>query len=104
MPIYEYSCKECGHELEVLQKMNDALLKTCPVCKKDSLKKLISASSFQLKGSGWYETDFKNKKKPEKETTNKEKNTKPEKNAKKSDTKKSSTKESTKKAENTAKK
>jgi putative FmdB family regulatory protein len=66
MPIYEYACTECNHELEVLQKMNDALLKQCPACGKNTLKKLISAAAFHLKGTGWYETDFKGSKKPEK--------------------------------------
>jgi putative FmdB family regulatory protein len=61
MPIYEYACKDCNHELEALQKMNDEPLKTCPECGKDSLNKQISAAGFRLKGSGWYETDFKNK-------------------------------------------
>ncbi len=62
MPIYEYACESCGHELEVLQKMSDAPLSDCPECSKPALKKLVSAAGFQLKGSGWYETDFKNKK------------------------------------------
>ena len=61
MPIYEYSCTHCGHELEVLQKMSDAPLQECPACHQPTLKKLISAVGFQLKGSGWYETDFKGK-------------------------------------------
>lgn len=61
MPIYEYACQQCGHELEALQKMSDDPLKDCPECGKAELKKLISAVGFQLKGSGWYETDFKNK-------------------------------------------
>ncbi|MCU7918831.1 MAG: zinc ribbon domain-containing protein [Candidatus Thiodiazotropha sp. (ex Dulcina madagascariensis)] len=59
MPIYEYRCEACGHELEALQKMSDPVLSECPACNKDSLKKLISAAGFRLKGSGWYETDFK---------------------------------------------
>jgi putative FmdB family regulatory protein len=61
MPIYEYVCKECGHELEALQKISDAPLLTCPACEKDALKKKISAPGFRLSGSGWYETDFKSK-------------------------------------------
>ena len=64
MPIYEYECRECGHKLEAIQRFSDAQLKTCPACSKDSLKKLISAAGFHLKGTGWYETDFKNKGKP----------------------------------------
>ena len=59
MPIYEYRCEACNHEMEVIQKMSDEPLKTCPECKQESLKKLISAAGFRLKGSGWYETDFK---------------------------------------------
>jgi putative FmdB family regulatory protein len=61
MPIYEYVCKECGHELEALQKISDAPLLACPACEKDELKKKISAPGFRLSGSGWYETDFKSK-------------------------------------------
>jgi putative FmdB family regulatory protein len=59
MPIYEYRCSACGHELEVLQKLSDPLLTTCPECGKPALTKLLSAAGFQLKGSGWYATDFK---------------------------------------------
>lgn len=59
MPIYEYRCEACNHELEALQKMSDEPLTECPECKQTSLKKLISAAGFRLKGSGWYETDFK---------------------------------------------
>ena len=59
MPIYEYQCTECGHELEALQKMSDDALTNCPACGQSGLRKLISASGFRLSGSGWYETDFK---------------------------------------------
>jgi len=59
MPIYEYRCSACGHELESLQKLADAPLTTCPSCGKESLTKLVSAAGFQLKGSGWYQTDFR---------------------------------------------
>ena len=59
MPIYEYRCSSCGHELETLQKFSDAPLTASPACSKDSLVKLISAAGFQLKGTGWYATDFK---------------------------------------------
>ena len=59
MPIYEYKCTSCGHKKEVLQKMSDAPLTQCPACGKATLSKLISAAGFQLKGSGWYATDFK---------------------------------------------
>jgi len=59
MPIYEYECSHCRYYLEVIQKLSDARLKKCPSCGKNALKKLISAPVFRLKGSGWYETDFK---------------------------------------------
>ena len=59
MPIYEYQCDACGHQHEVLQKISDDLLTSCPECGKDALKKIISAAGFRLSGNGWYETDFK---------------------------------------------
>jgi putative FmdB family regulatory protein len=59
MPIYEYQCSECGHQLEVLQKISDDPLKDCPACGKPTMKKMVTAAAFRLKGSGWYETDFK---------------------------------------------
>jgi putative FmdB family regulatory protein len=59
MPIYEYRCNECGHKLESLQKLADAPLVTCPACGRNALSKLVSVAGFQLKGSGWYATDFK---------------------------------------------
>jgi len=59
MPIYEYECAECGHYLDALQKMSDAPLTDCPECGASALARLISAPGFRLKGSGWYETDFK---------------------------------------------
>jgi putative FmdB family regulatory protein len=59
MPIYEYRCTDCGHRLEALQRLADAPLLVCPACGKESLTKLMSAVGFQLKGSGWYATDFK---------------------------------------------
>ena len=62
VPIYEYQCDKCEHKLEALQKMSDEPLKLCPECGKQSLRKLISAVAFRLSGSGWYETDFKDKK------------------------------------------
>jgi putative FmdB family regulatory protein len=61
MPIYEYQCTACSHTLEVLQKISDKALTDCPHCNESSLQKMISATSFRLKGSGWYETDFKKK-------------------------------------------
>ncbi|GIR40568.1 MAG: zinc ribbon domain-containing protein [Pseudomonadota bacterium] len=60
MPIYEYRCQSCGYEFDKLQRMSDAPLIDCPSCGESSLKKLVSAAGFRLKGSGWYETDFKN--------------------------------------------
>jgi putative FmdB family regulatory protein len=63
MPIYEYRCDDCGHQLEVVQKLSEEQLVSCPKCKNDSLKKIISAAGFRLKGDGWYETDFKSGKK-----------------------------------------
>ena len=59
MPIYEYQCQSCGHEHEALQKMSAEPLIHCPACSEPELKKKISAAGFRLKGSGWYETDFK---------------------------------------------
>lgn len=59
MPIYEYQCEACDHELEALQKLSDPVLVDCPECSKPALKKKISAAGFRLKGGGWYETDFK---------------------------------------------
>ncbi len=61
MPIYEYECQACGHVLDALQKISDDPLKHCPKCGQPALKKLLSAPRFRLKGSGWYETDFKDK-------------------------------------------
>jgi putative FmdB family regulatory protein len=59
MPIYEYQCKACGHELEAIQKISEEPLKFCPECGQPELNKLVSAAGFRLKGGGWYETDFK---------------------------------------------
>ena len=64
MPIYEYRCSSCGHKLEALQKLADAPLVECPSCDAAALVKLVSAAAFQLKGSGWYATDFKGGSKP----------------------------------------
>ena len=68
MPIYEYQCTACGHKLDAFQKMTDDPLKDCPECKEPGLKKCVTAAAFKLKGTGWYETDFKHQKKPEKKT------------------------------------
>lgn len=62
MPIYEYQCEACGHQEEVIQKISDKPLTKCPECGKNKMKKLVSSTAFQLKGEGWYVTDFKNKK------------------------------------------
>jgi putative FmdB family regulatory protein len=59
MPIYAYRCSQCGFEKDVLQKMSDAPLTTCPECKTENFSKQVTAAGFQLKGSGWYQTDFK---------------------------------------------
>jgi len=59
MPIYEYECQSCGHELEKIQRMSDEHLKDCPGCGKPELRRKVSAAGFRLKGGGWYETDFK---------------------------------------------
>ena len=68
MPFYEYQCTACGHRVEALQKMSDEPLVYCPECNEATLKKLISAAGFRLKGTGWYETDFKDSgKKPAKD-------------------------------------
>jgi len=66
MPIYEYRCSSCGHQQEFLQKVSDPPRTDCPKCHKPALSKLLSAAGFQLKGSGWYATDFKGKSTPAK--------------------------------------
>ncbi len=60
MPIYEYRCSDCGFQNEYLQKISEPPMAVCPSCGKESLRKLLSPAGFQLKGSGWYATDFKN--------------------------------------------
>jgi len=59
MPIYTYRCDSCGHAKDVLQKMSDSPLTTCPACAKETFTKQVTAAGFQLKGSGWYQTDFR---------------------------------------------
>lgn len=74
MPIYEYACRTCGHALEAFQKMSDTPLSQCPECGKQTLDKQVSAAAFRLKGTGWYQTDFKDqgkKKKSEKQDESK---------------------------------
>jgi putative FmdB family regulatory protein len=60
MPIYEYRCSSCGFQKEYLRKLSDPLLTVCPECGKETFSKMLSAAGFQLKGSGWYATDFRN--------------------------------------------
>jgi len=60
MPIYAYKCGSCGHAKDVLQKMSDAPLTECPACNAQAFSKQLTAPGFQLKGTGWYATDFKN--------------------------------------------
>ncbi len=61
MPIYQYSCTNCGHNIEALQKITDEPITICPNCGKETMSKLISLSNFQLKGDGWYKTTSNNK-------------------------------------------
>ncbi len=95
MPIYGYACKSCEHSFDALQKMSDPKLVDCPECGESSLRKLLSAPKFRLKGKGWYETDFKTGDKRniagdvEKKTDSK-KSDKADKTEKKSEPKKSS--------------
>ena len=66
MPIYEYQCVDCHHQFDVLQKITDPSPTECPACAKGPVTRLVSAAGFQLKGTGWYATDFKDKGKVEK--------------------------------------
>ena len=92
MPIYEYRCAECGHQEEVLQKVSEPPLTTCPACGKPKLQKLLSAAGFQLKGSGWYATDFKGGAKKPAAKSETQSETKPEKGAASKDDSKPDTK------------
>lgn len=74
MPFYEYECASCKYYLEVMQKISDAPLRKCPSCGRNTLKKLVSAPVFRLKGSGWYETDFKSEKEGQRNLVAAEKN------------------------------
>ena len=79
MPIYGYRCEACGEEHDVLQKVSEPPLTKCPACGKKALKKQLSAAGFQLKGSGWYATDFKSKAKaPAEKKTEAKTETKPD--------------------------
>lgn len=64
MPIYEYECRSCHHHFDLMQKFDDAPATVCPECAQETVTKLVSAAGFQLKGTGWYATDFKNKGNP----------------------------------------
>ena len=87
MPIYEYQCQGCGHQFDIIQKVSDKKLTLCPKCNQHKLKKLVTSAGFKLKGTGWYETDFKTgSKKNLVQSEPKEKKAKPE---KKESTKKS---------------
>jgi putative FmdB family regulatory protein len=95
MPIYEYQCTACQHRMELIQKVNDPAQTRCPNCSKDALVKLVSAAGFQLKGSGWYATDFKNKgSNPESNKTDKQEAANTEGSAKETTSNKDSTKTS----------
>ena len=96
MPIYEYECRKCGHQLEAIQKVSGPPLRKCPNCAQRTLQKLISSPVFRLKGSGWYETDFKSDKEGKRNLADS-----PEKDEKK-DEKKEEPKEDRKKEESTA--
>ena len=85
MPIYDYKCSDCEHQIEVIQKISDKPRVTCPKCNKKTLKKLISAPSFRLKGGGWYETDFKTGSKKNIVDTKDEKDSQPKDKTKKTD-------------------
>lgn len=82
MPIYEYQCSNCNHTFDLIQKMSDEPATMCPACSKESAVRLVSAAGFQLKGTGWYATDFKTKNQPEK---SKSSQTKTEKSSAKTD-------------------
>jgi putative FmdB family regulatory protein len=83
MPIYEYRCESCSHELDALQKLRDTPLRDCPSCAAPALRRLVSAPSFRLKGDGWYETDFKSEKETKRNLVEKSGDSKEEKNIKK---------------------
>jgi putative FmdB family regulatory protein len=85
MPIYEYQCSACAHRLDALQKISEAPLTECPACHQSSLTRLVSAAGFQLKGSGWYATDYRPKPSANKEEGNASSTTEPTSSDKKSD-------------------
>ena len=96
MPIYEYQCKACGHQMEAFQKISDQPLTECPSCHQEVLDKLVSAAGFQLKGTGWYATDYKSK--PEKSKPDQQQEKQPD---SKKETASTSTKETSDKGETT---
>lgn len=69
MPIYEYECTSCHHQFDMLQKISDAPVTLCPKCQEETAVRLVSASGFQLKGTGWYASDFKKPTKTDSKTT-----------------------------------
>jgi|SRR5690606_13157189 len=98
MPFYEYECSNCKFYVEALQKISDEPLKQCPSCKKQTLKKLVSAPNFRLKGSGWYETDFKSDKEEKRNLADREEPTESKSDSEKGSEAKASKAESAKKA------
>ena len=76
MPLYDFLCSNCEHQDEVIAKLSDGSIMVCPVCKNKTFKKQLSAPHFKLKGSGWYETDFKNKPKTKNSKKDNEKSSK----------------------------
>ncbi len=82
MPIYEYKCDQCNYQFEILQKISDAPPEKCPACNASNPRKLVSAAAFKLKGTGWYETDFKTKKSEKDATVSKKNNDKKSSNVK----------------------
>ncbi|MDE0309952.1 MAG: zinc ribbon domain-containing protein [Acidiferrobacterales bacterium] len=93
MPIYEYVCEDCDYELEIIQRIKEARLTRCPACNEESLRRKLSAAAFHLKGTGWYETDFKTKK-PDDEKSKKSESG----DSKSADSSESEKKDSTKKS------
>ena len=91
MPIYEYKCLKCEHQLEVIQRFTDNPVESCPECNNKSVQKLVSAPSFRLKGGGWYETDFKTGSKKNIVDTKDEKPKQPKEQTKKTDKSKKQT-------------
>ena len=96
MPIYEYRCGKCGFQKEYLQRLNEAPLTKCPECGKRTFNKMVTAAGFQLKGTGWYATDFKNKGAPAAKTDKSSEGSAKDSAAKESSAKDSGAKESSK--------